>query len=346
MELGALGQSVQIMVMLVDDQHIVAERLRLDLLNEPSIDFHYCQEPEEVIAMAQSVRPTVILLDLIMPNVDGLKLLQELRSHPVTAEIPIIVLSTKEQVDFKARAFEYGANDYLIKMPDKRETIARVIYHSRAYINKLQRDAAFQALRESQRHLEQKNLELMRMSNIDGLTGVNNRRYFDSVLEQVWSRACRSQTPLSLAMIDIDCFKQYNDTYGHLKGDDCLRLVAKALQQQLPRTTDFVARYGGEEFAVVLDITDEKGARLVGQKLFDAIEKLRLEHARSDVAEYVTASIGLASILPDHRFSPEDLIGASDRALYKAKQTGRNRVVHHGMVQLVDAANQAAGNTR
>ncbi|RRQ22059.1 diguanylate cyclase [Thiohalobacter thiocyanaticus] len=327
------------MVMLVDDQPIVAERVRMDLLADPSIDFHYCQDPADLIGTAAEIRPTVILLDLLMPGVNGYDMIRRLRHDPVTSDIPIIVLSAREQVDCKAEAFARGANDYLIKLPDKRELVARVLYHSRAYINKLQRDAAFNALRESQRRLEQKNFELMKMSNVDGLTGVSNRRHFDTLLAQVWAHAHRSQSPLSLIMLDIDYFKYYNDNYGHLAGDDCLRSVAETIREQLPRATDFVARFGGEEFAVVLDATDAQGATTVAGRLLAAIDGLAIKHGASPIAAHVTVSLGIASTVPQPGQQPKILLARADQALYEAKAAGRHCFVNgNGMPGTMDTA--------
>lgn len=317
-------QDTSIMVMLVDDQPIVAERVRQDLLADPAIDFHYCQDPAELISTAAEVRPTVILLDLLMPDVNGYDMLRRLRTDPVTCDVPVIVLSAREQVDCKAEAFACGANDYLIKLPDKRELVARVLYHSRAYINKLQRDAAFNALRESQRRLEQKNFELMKMSNVDGLTGVSNRRHLDTLLEQVWAHAHRSRSPLAVIMLDIDYFKHFNDNNGHLVGDDCLRAVAVTLRENLPRSTDFVARYGGEEFAVVLAATDAEGAARVAERLLDAVDGLGIRHPASPIAPHVTVSLGIASTVPQPGQQPKELIAQADEALYEAKAAGRH----------------------
>jgi two-component system, chemotaxis family, response regulator WspR len=250
-----------LMVMLVDDQAIVAERIRRDLLDSPQMDFHYCQDPHEALAVAGAIRPTVILLDLLMPGVNGLDVVRAFRGNAGTRHIPIIVLSTKEDPHIKAEAFAAGANDYLIKLPDREELNARILYHSRAYLARVQRDEAYRALRESQRELEQKNFELLRMSNIDGLTEVANRRRFDELIQEAWAHSRRTRSPLALVMLDIDCFKPFNDHYGHLAGDDCLKRVAQTLQQELPRLTDTLARYGGEEFVVVLSATDLEGAR-------------------------------------------------------------------------------------
>lgn len=314
------------MVMLVDDQAIVAERIRRDLLDVPQVDFHYCQDPAEAIATAAIIRPTVILLDLVMPGVDGLHLVRSLRSSPEARHIPIIVLSTREDAHTKAEAFSAGANDYLIKLPDRVELTARILYHSRAYLARVQRDDAYRALRESQRQLEQKNFELLRMSSIDGLTGVANRRRFDELIHEAWAHSRRTRSPLSLIMIDIDCFKAYNDNQGHLAGDDCLRDVAETLQHQLPRMTDFIARYGGEEFVVVLSATDLAGAEQVGERLRQAVEKLAIPHRHSEIADHVTISLGLAVTCANGDAQPQDLVAAADRMLYEAKRTGRNRL--------------------
>ena len=321
------GEEQDFMVMLVDDQAIVAERIRRDLLDSPQMDFHYCQDPQEALAVAGVIRPTVILLDLLMPGVDGLDVVRAFRDNPDTHHIPIIVLSTKEEPRIKAEAFAAGANDYLIKLPDRQELNARILYHSRAYIARVQRDEAYRALRESQRKLEQKNFELLRMSNIDGLTEVANRRRFDELVQEAWAHSRRTHSPLALIMMDIDCFKPFNDHYGHLPGDDCLKRVAQTLQQELPRMTDFLARYGGEEFVVVLSATDLAGAERVAERLRQAVEALRIPHACSEVGEHVTISLGVAATLATASSQPQTLVAAADKMLYEAKRRGRNQAV-------------------
>src|SRR5690606_27457952 len=174
----------------------------------------------EAVALAAQTGPTVILQDLVMPGVDGLTLVHQYRQYPATRDIPVIVLSSREDAAVKSAAFAAGANDYLVKLPDAIELVARVRYHSRFYINLLQRNAAYKALRESQQKLQESNLELQRLSNTDGLTGIANRRYFDRFLEAEWRRARRESNPLSLLLIDVDNFKRYNDTFGHVAGDE------------------------------------------------------------------------------------------------------------------------------
>ena len=245
------------MVLLVDDQAMIGEAVRRGLSNEENIDFHFCADPHQAIAQAIRIKPTVILQDLVMPGLDGLSLVREYRNHPATKDIPIIVLSTKEDPLIKSAAFAAGANDYLVKLPDNIELVARIRYHSRSYMTLLQRDAAYRALRVSQQQLLDTNLVLQRLMNSDGLTGLSNRRHFDEYLELEWRRSLREQTQLSLLMIDVDYFKTYNDTFGHLEGDEALRQVAAAIRDASSRPSDLPARYGGEEFALVLPNTSQ-----------------------------------------------------------------------------------------
>jgi two-component system chemotaxis family response regulator WspR len=322
--------SDNVVVLLVDDQIMIGEAVRRALSDEPNIAFHYCARPAEAVAVAKEVKPTVILQDLVMPGIDGLELVRRYRQDPATVRIPIIVLSTKDEPAVKSAAFAAGANDYLVKLPDNIELVARLRYHSDAYVNRVQRDAADSALRESQRALIEANLELQRLTRVDGLTGLANRRYFDEFFTAEWKRAVRTQTPLSVLMIDIDCFKRYNDTYGHLAGDQVLRQVAETIQRNCGRSTDLGARYGGEEFIVVLCNTPVTGMRAVGETLRQDIADLKLRHMASVVADHVTVSIGGASLIPRLSQSAALLIDAADRALYRAKDGGRNRLVVDG----------------
>jgi two-component system chemotaxis family response regulator WspR len=315
------------MVLLVDDQAIIGEAIRRALVNQPNIDFHYCANPAEAITVAEQIGPTVILQDLIMPGVDGLTLVRQYRANPVTKDIPIIVLSTKEEPAVKSEAFTAGANDYPVKLPDRIELIARIRHHSKAYLNQLQRDESYRALRESQRQLMEINIELRRLTNIDGLTGLSNRRYFNVYMGAEWKRALREQSPLSVLMVDVDDFKRYNDTYGHLAGDEVLKKVAETIQTLARRPADLAARFGGEEFILILPATHLAGAQYLGEKLRGIVQDLRIPHSASTVAEYVTISVGGASTIPQPRDSSLLLMETADAALYEAKRTGKNRVV-------------------
>jgi two-component system chemotaxis family response regulator WspR len=305
---------------------MIAEAVRRALSSEDDIEFHYCQDPTKAIRLAPEIEATVILQDLVMPEIDGLMMVRYFRVNKATAKIPIIVLSTKEDASIKSEAFQLGANDYMVKLPDKIEMIARLRYHSQAYIIQLERDEAFRALEESQAELAEANRTLKKLSSLDGLTGIANRRSFDETLLKEWNRAIRSEKPIGLIMLDIDFFKLYNDHYGHQGGDDCLKKVALGLVSAIHRDSDFLARYGGEEFSAILPDTDIDGAIKVAEEMRLAIEDLKVEHAKSKVSEIVSISIGVSAFIPARGTDPEILIAAADQALYRAKENGRNRV--------------------
>ncbi|MBD8492675.1 PleD family two-component system response regulator [Pseudomonas syringae] len=314
------------MVLLVDDQAMIGEAVRRGLANEAMIDFHFCADPHQAIAQAIQIKPTVILQDLVMPGLDGLTLVREYRNNPLTRDIPIIVLSTKEDPLIKSAAFAAGANDYLVKLPDNIELVARIRYHSRSYMTLLQRDEAYRALRVSQQQLLDTNLVLQRLMNSDGLTGLSNRRHFDEYLELEWRRALREQSQLSLMMIDVDYFKAYNDNFGHLEGDEALRQVAKAIRANCSRPSDLPARYGGEEFAMVLPNTTPGGARLLAEKLRQSVVGMSIAHIAPDQGSHLTISIGVATVVPQPGSNSRQLILDADKGLYAAKHNGRNQV--------------------
>jgi diguanylate cyclase (GGDEF)-like protein len=169
--------------------------------------------------------------------------------------------------------------------------------------------------------------ELERHSTLDGLTGIANRRYFDTAMERELSRAKRLLSPLSLLYIDIDYFKHYNDRYGHLGGDDTLQRIAETIAAMAQRSTDVAARIGGEEFAILLPDTETEHARLIGENLRLAVNTLNIEHADSSICDHITLSMGVATLIPDKDTQPNELLGRADRALYQAKSEGRNRVI-------------------
>ena len=186
------------------------------------------------------------------------------------------------------------------------------------------------AIEQSQlyRKLAIANQKLQQLATTDGLTGIANRRQFDRVLSLEWRRLAREELPLSLIMLDIDFFKLYNEFYGHLGGDDCLRQVAGAIARVTNRAGDLTARYGGEEFALVLPNTSAQGANVVARKICDGIASLKLPHARSSIGAYVTLSCGIATAIPSAQESPNTLIRSADSALYQAKTEGKNRICH------------------
>jgi len=182
------------------------------------------------------------------------------------------------------------------------------------------------ARKQAEEQLKRANQELERMATVDGLTQVANRRRFDEYLDLEWKRSRRENTFISLLLCDIDFFKRYNDHYGHQAGDDCLRAVAQVIRSRIRRPADLVARYGGEEFAVILPNTPGDGALHVAEMVRRAVDEAGLPHRRSAVAGHVTLSVGAAGMLPQPENSAALLVQQADRALYRAKEQGRNRV--------------------
>jgi len=316
-----------IQVLLVDDQPIIAEGIRRMLETEQDIQFHYCEDPSKAIDTAIDVDATVILQDLVMPDVDGMTLVRFYRANHATKDIPVIVLSSKEDPKIKSEAFSSGASDYLVKLPDPIELIARIRSHAKNYILQTERDSAFFALREMKKQLEKSNRKLQKISMQDGLTGISNRRHFDETLEEELKTAGNTKTPLSLILIDIDHFKLYNDSYGHQGGDDCLVSVAKTIAKECKNDEDLAARYGGEEFVILLPKTEEKNAFAVADRTRKAVEKLCIEHNDSPTSKCVSISLGIGTMKPDETLDYKKLIERADTALYKAKEMGRNQTV-------------------
>lgn len=315
----------RVKVLLVDDQPMIVEAVRRMLEDQPDIEFHYVTDAMAAHAAAERIAPNVILQDLVMPALDGFSLIQHYRASERLRAVPVIVLSAREDPKLKAHGFAVGANDYLTKLPDRLELLARVRYHSAGHISRLQRDEAFRCLRESEAKLAAANLELQQLAALDGLTGIANRRRFDQAIASEWQRGQREQRALSLIMCDVDCFKAYNDTYGHLAGDLCLKKAAAVFTEHLKRPADLAARYGGEEFAIVLPGTDPEGALQIAEACRAHLHALAIAHSGA-AGGIVTISLGVATMVPGPGAGPEHLIGRADKALYAAKQGGRNRV--------------------
>ena len=291
----------QASVLIVDDVPANIQLLAEALKSEYRI--RVANQGAKALEVARSeTPPDLILLDIMMPGMDGYEVCQQLKADPSTSAIPIIFVTAKTSVDDEAYGLDLGAVDYIPKPFHLPVVRARVKTH----INlKLKTDL------------------LEELALIDGLTYIPNRRRFDQSLVTEWERARREGQWLALAMIDVDHFKAYNDNYGHGAGDDCLRQVANALKASLQRPADSVARYGGEEFVLLLPNTDRSGACATAERVREALFAKNLPHAHSDSADRVTISLGVAEY--ETGDTVKSIVNKADRALYSAKRQGKNR---------------------
>lgn len=284
--------------------------------------------------------PDLILLDICMPKMDGYAVCLALKENPKTCEIPVIFISALDEVLDKLRAFDVGGVDYITKPFRIPEVMARVTIHMTLRRLQMQLHEQNELLKQQVRErelaeaaLQNANQKLQRLANLDGLTQVANRRRFDEYLEQEWHRLTREKLPLALILCDVDCFKAYNDTYGHQAGDDCLRSIAHVLQAAAKRPADVVARYGGEEFAIILPNTTPEGALKVAEEIQMKLQSLKIEHRGSLVGSIVTLSLGVATVVPAVNLSLSTLVAAADKALYRAKTEGRDRIIVENVIR-------------
>lgn len=447
-------------ILIVDDQPANLRVLSL-MLQGKNYKVKKAPDGETALIAAQSNPPDLILLDILMPNLNGYQVCERLKSDEKTKDIPVIFISALSDVFDKVKAFEVGGIDYITKPFQEEEVLARIgsqltiqkqkkllekerenlkkerehlrkeirqrkeaeaiLYQSRAIISSILNSsldaiAALEAVRdpitgnildfrclvvnpitaqvfnrqpedltgklvlkkflskvnpelfnnfikvvetgkafdeEIEYNYKQQNkwfhciavklgdgfsvtvrditerkkleLKLSKLATIDSLTGVYNRHSFDKILSQEWQRCGRGKQPLSLILCDIDFFKPYNDFYGHQAGDKCLIEVAKIMSNIVKRTSDFLARYGGEEFAIILPNTPQQGAFNVAENIRKEIESLQLPHEKSQISDYITISLGVATIIPTQDVSLESLIKSADNALYEAKKLGKNQ---------------------
>lgn len=269
---------------------------------------------EAALTLARRQRPDLILLDVVMPGMDGLETCRQLKGDAATSTIPVIFMSSRTEADDVVAGLERGAVDYVGKPLRMAEVCARVR-------TQLQ-------LRRANEALEHAALE-------DALTGIANRRHFDSFMELEWQRAVRSGEPLSLVVLDVDHFKLYNDSLGHAAGDAALRQIGAVLQAQTPRPTDLAARYGGEEFTLLFAETPAASAAVLAENVRAGVEALGLMHPHAAGAGCITVSLGVATIVPSRQDDMTRFFNAADLAMYAAKKAGRNRV------HAVDSGNSA-----
>ncbi|MBF0609141.1 MAG: diguanylate cyclase [Candidatus Magnetobacterium sp. LHC-1] len=322
-------------ILIVDDSTDMLRLLQVFLKSAGYTDILFAESAQqafEVLGVADagshSAPPGVelILMDIMMPAINGIDACARIKSHEHLRDIPIIMVSGVTEATSLQAAFNAGAVDYVTKPVNKIELVTRVRTVMKLKDEFDNRKARQEELVELNKQLTEKNKLLNKLSSIDFLTNIANRRTFEQILETEWRRSLRNASPLSALMIDIDFFKRYNDTYGHMAGDECITSVAKALQETLKRPADIVARYGGEEFVVLLPDSGIYGAVSVGEAMRRRVQQLAMPHVNSEAANIVTVSIGAASVVPEMDTAMVDLITSADKALYEAKHEGRNRV--------------------
>lgn len=319
-------------ILIVDDRP--ENLLTLEhLLESPDLNIVRATSGQEALGLLLDHDFALVLLDVQMPDMDGFETAELMRGNKRTRHIPIIfVTANHTESKHIFRGYDSGAVDYLFKPLDAQMLLCKVrifleIHRQRQALQAKTRelDARIVQLHQLQTELEEKNRQLQLLSSLDGLTGIPNRRQFDEMLGIEWNRMARERLPLSLVILDVDHFKLYNDRYGHLAGDSCLRRVATALAGLLRRPADMVARYGGEEFAAILPGTGLEGAQVVAESMRQAVANLGIEHQDSPVHSVVTVSLGLSAVVPLPGCAPADLLQAADHGLYQAKQEGRDR---------------------
>jgi len=295
-------------ILVVDDLPANIEIL-LALLGD-EYDLLAAIDGESALEIAEEDQPDLILLDIIMPNMNGYSVAQELKRNEKTKDIPIIFITAVTDEMSIEKAYEVGGIDYVTKPFKPKELRARV-----------NRELQIQALISN---LAQSKEELQLMASTDAMSGLYNRRYFSDISEEILSLAQRNKTPLSVLMIDIDYFKNINDTYGHKTGDEVIVAFASVLKESA-RKSDVICRWGGEEFVLLLPQTDIEGARAIGEKIRETIANLELL-LHSHVIK-VTVSIGAAQVNYAVSNAMEHAINQADEVLYHAKRSGRNKVM-------------------
>lgn len=290
-------------ILLVDDDPAVLRVLHAILSDYPRVRF--ATNGADALALMREEQPDLVLLDAEMPGMSGFEVCAAIKDDPVLRHIAVIFVTSHDDVSVETRALGLGAADFLGKPLSGPRVRLRVALHL---------------------HLKRQVDLLRNLSEVDALTGLVNRRGLDAAVDREARSSRRSNLPLSALMVDVDDFKRFNDRYGHPAGDACLRALADVLRTTGRRPRDLAARYGGEEFTVLLPETDGDGAMRVAHAVCRSVEALAIPHDTSRVADHVTVSVGVAT-LPDDCEDGRRLIDAADRALYAAKQAGRNRAV-------------------
>ncbi|MCL2045090.1 MAG: diguanylate cyclase [Oscillospiraceae bacterium] len=289
-------------ILIVDDENSNIMALTHILGSEYMI--YAAKTGEKALEAAEKHKPDVILLDIIMPEMDGYALIASLKSSSITQDIPVIFISGLSNFEDEEKGLALGAADYISK-PFIPGIVKLRIANQIKIINQL------------------RTIELL--SLVDQLTSIPNRRGFDNRFSLEWIRAIREGTFISILMIDVDMFKLYNDTYGHQQGDVVLQIIAKTISQSLNRPGDFAARWGGEEFAVLLPSTNHAGALHIAEIIRKNVEGETILCADGTPTQ-ITVSVGTNTVVPQRNEPSDIFVNGADKALYLAKQTGRNKV--------------------
>ena len=329
-------------ILVVDDDPTIRKLLR-KFMEQDGYEVVEAYDGKQCLGAYETVKPDIVLLDAIMPVMDGFtcckNLLQIARNNLKSAVAnidtdsaldntlismlwkrtpPILMITSLDDEESVNRAFEAGATDYITKpihWPVLRQRLRRLLQQAQVY-----------------KQLEEATQALQHLANVDGLTGLANRRRFDNYLNTQWINLVQQESPLSLILCDIDFFKFYNDQYGHPAGDLCLQKVGAILSHKAQKHQDLVARYGGEEFAVVMPHTHADGAVHLATVMQAGVKNLQIVHDKSAVSRYITLSMGVATVTPTWESSPSALIYAADKALYQAKAAGRNHISLSGQI--------------
>lgn len=292
-------------ILIVDDEKMNLKVLA-DLLREDYAPV-LARDGEQALQHALGeLPPDLILLDVVMPHMGGYEVIKRLKENDRTKNIPVIFVTSLDSVVDEEHGLKLGAVDYITKPFSPPIVKIRVHNHLRI--------------------VHQYKL-LDQLAYLDGLTEISNRRRFEEYFQREWTRSARSSTPFSLAMVDVDFFKSYNDHYGHAMGDRALQKIAKALDSALMRPADLIARYGGEEFVLMLPETDAFAAKGVAERALQKIAELNIPHEYSQAADHITVSLGLVTTQIEDSLTPQIFVATADKNLYLAKENGRNRVV-------------------
>lgn len=304
-------------ILVVDDQDVTRRLLAAQLQGIGHAVLE-ASDPEHALSLFQSRSPDLVLLDVEMPGHDGYWVARQMRATEAGGWTPIIFLSSRDQDHDLWQGIEAGGDDYLVKPVSS--TVLQAKLRAMQRLRRMQ-----SRLVELSDELRHSNEQLTRLSQEDPLTGLMNRRAFDARLQHEILCARREQQPLTLVLCDIDHFKAYNDSLGHLAGDACLQRMAQLLREICRRPRDCAARYGGEEFALILPGTPRSGAMTFARAVLRTVERSALPHPASAVAAHITLSGGISTCVPDAQTTVEGLLRRADDALYAAKSRGRHR---------------------